>query len=267
MKYVAFLDILGFKQMLKAMDQNNATEFISDFSRTAYLEWEKLNPCFLNGYIVSDSFIIYSNNLSEDALNELLHLTDNICKSEFSENSILIRSAIAKGGFDKLEAKELNTLKKGLIVGQAYVDAYLLESTVKVPGIILSEQVYEDVQNISEFSNSIFEDKASERTSYIFRYLSSDYLLREDRLIKFVKLAQKSGWLPYYYNAIYFALKNENNNNKVDQVFENILCIVCSKHPKENWKDIDTFISNSFDKNVINAFQKRLLRFLRQKLF
>lgn len=267
MKYVAFLDILGFKAILNKLKQHEATYYISNFSSAAFDEWEKMKPQLLEGYIVSDSFIIYSKNASEAALNELLCLVDRICKEEFSKNSVLIRGAIASGDFDRLEAKELASLKKGLIVGQAYVDAYLLESTVKTPCIVLSEEVYHDAQNIPEFSKNLFAEKVKDATSYILRYLSPDYLLAEEKLVKFIQLAQSSKWIPHYYNAIYFALKNEGNGKKVDQIFSNIFNIISKDEPSENWRNIDTFISNAFNEDVAKDFQKRLLRYLRQKLF
>lgn len=266
MKYVAFLDILGFKSVLNNMKQVQATQYIANFSTTAYLEWEKMSSHLLEGYIVSDSFIIYSHNTSENALYELLQVVGNICKSEFSMNSILIRGAIASGDFDRIEAKELATLKKGLIVGQAYVDAYLLESTAKVPGILLTEQVYRDAQNIPEVERDLFEEKAGNNNSYVFRYISSDYLLTKDRLRNFIQLAKNSCWLPHYYNAIYFALKNDNSK-KVTQVFANILDVVCDDKPEENWRHLDDFIRNAFNKDVAYGFQTRLLRYLRRKLF
>lgn len=81
-----------------------------------------------------------------------------ICRSEFTENGILIRGAIAKGEFDKIPATELPKLQKQLIVGQAYVDAYLLENSVKVIGINLSKEVYQDIRN-ANISYDIFEEK------------------------------------------------------------------------------------------------------------
>lgn len=140
MKYVAFLDILGFKNKLGTLSQYEAAEFIGSFSTTAFHQWESETISKLNGYIVSDSFIIYSKDTSIESLKELIEVVTNICKKEFANNSILLRGAIAKGPFEKLEAKEISTLKKGLIVGQAYVDAYLLEGTVKLTGIVLSSK-------------------------------------------------------------------------------------------------------------------------------
>ena len=40
-KYVAFLDILGFKNKMKKMSQTEAEDFIRDFSQLLYDEWVK----------------------------------------------------------------------------------------------------------------------------------------------------------------------------------------------------------------------------------
>lgn len=266
MKYVAFLDILGFKEKLKKLKHNEARQFIGDFSATAYAKWRDLHLAHLKGYIVSDSFIIYSLDTSETALNELCRAVDEICKVEFSRNSILIRGAIAKGEFDKLEAREMSTLRKGLIVGQAYVDAYLLEGTVKATGIVLSEDVYQDLLNIGGFNNNLLIENTDGTKHYILRYLTLDYLLETERLQKFVQLANSSGWLPHYYNSLYFAFKKETNDKKIHQVFINLLNAVSRENPSENWREIDIFIRNAFDKSVLPNFQTRFLKFLRKKL-
>jgi len=267
LKYVAFLDILGFKEKLKKMKHNEARIFIGDFSARAYAEWRDLHLTHLKGYIVSDSFIIYSLDTSEAALRELSKTVDSICKAEFSTNSILIRGAVAKGEFDKLEAREMETLGKGLIVGQAYVDAYLLEGAVKYTGIVLSEDVYQDLLDIDEFNNNLFIENFDGEKRYLLRYLTLDYLLDAGRLQKFVQLANSSGWVPHYYNTLYFAFKHEANEKKVNQVFINLLNAVSKEKPNENWREIDTFIRNAFDENVLPNFQTRFLKFLRKKLY
>ncbi|MBE6775375.1 MAG: hypothetical protein E7543_04190, partial [Ruminococcaceae bacterium] len=105
MKYVAFLDVLGFKDKLGKMKQYEAAEFIGNFSTAAFRQWEIENISRLKGYIVSDSFVIYSDDNSCEALEEMVRVVTNICRKEFADNSILLRGAIAKGDFEKLEAK------------------------------------------------------------------------------------------------------------------------------------------------------------------
>lgn len=268
MKYVVYLDILGFKERLKALNQVSAKKFISDFSSTIYDLWSG-NQAFeqnLNGYIVSDSLIINTKNTTASSLEVLLEAVEHICRNEFSENSIFLRGAIAKGEFDKLEAKELKSLGKGLIVGQAYVDAYLLEGSVKTLGIVLANDVYDDVKTLSSpRKQAITEESIKNEKSYVLRYLSIEFLMDSNNLDKFVRLAASAKWLPHYYNALYFSMKNEDSK-KVAQIFENIVTIINETEPSEHWRDLDVFIQNAFSENVIYEFQKRFLGFLRSKI-
>ena len=267
MKYVAFLDILGFKEKLKAMTHSEARQFIGHFSATAYAVWRDINPSYLKGYIVSDSFIIYSLDTSQEALIELVKVTDAICKAEFSRHSIILRGAISKGEFDKLEAREMHTLEKGLIVGQAYVDAYLLEGTVKTAGLVLTESVYLDLNDIERFKKDIFAETDEGTKHHILRYLTLDFLLEEKTIDKFIKLARDSHWLPHFYNSLYLALRSETNDKKVHQVFFNIFDVISEGNPSANWQDVDLFIQNAFNENVFGNFKKRFLKYIRNHIF
>lgn len=270
MKYVAFLDILGFKDNLKKMTQTEARQFIGHFSATAYAVWRDYAPHYINGYLVSDSFIIYTDDCNNDCIKDLMELVDLICKNEFSKHSILIRGAIAKGEFDRLEAREMSSLKKGLIVGQAYIDAYLLEGSMKTIGIILSKDVWEDIQSCDlpkKIVSNVLVEGIRGADNYVFRYLTCDYLLESQNLKNFIELAQVSGWLPHYYNTLYLSIKNEHNSKKVHQLFTNILDLVSVGNPGEHWRKVDLFISNAFQANVFSNFQTRLLKYIRTRLF
>ena len=264
MKYVAFLDILGFKNKLKKMAQHDAKWFIGGFSSTVYSVFQRFNK-EVNGFIVSDSVILHTNNVSVQALSELMKIVDEICKKEFSENGILIRGAIAKGEFDTIPATELPKLQKQLIVGQAYVDAYRLEGDLKNIGINLSQEVYQDFQNCNSDIN-ILDERIKDTAHYVFRYLTIDFLLNEDNLRRFVELATESEWLPHYYNALYFAMKRETNDKKIEQVFSNIQNIIRGSEPGENWRKLDQFIKNAFVSEVIDDYQTRFLKHIRQRL-
>lgn len=91
--------------------------------------------------------------------------------------------------------------------------------------------------------------------------------MNETNLKKFVNLATESNWLPHYYNTIYFAMKRESNDKKVEQVFVNIQNIVCNNNPSENWRDVDMFIKNSFNEDVMSEYKTRFLKHIRKKLF
>lgn len=262
-KYVAFLDILGFKRKLKQLGQNSAKEYISTFSATAYKEWQTLNPKLVEGYIVSDSFIIYTKDTSKKALNELLTIIDSICKKEFTENEILIRGAIAKGEFERMPAVELANLSKGLMVGQAYVDAYTMENAAKVAGILLSSDVFSDMCEL-DCSYECTEEKIDSNNIFIMRYLDYEFLSKKENIRTYVNLAIESNWLPHYYNTLYFAIKSEKNSNKTFDIFENIIYSIGD--PGDCWQEIDKFIKNAFDNDVVFNFQKRFLKYIREQI-
>ena len=267
-KYVAFLDILGFKNKLKEFSQENAKNYIKAFSTTIYKIFQynnQLNSRKINGFIVSDSVILYTSNVSNKILNELIHIVEEICREEFSQNGIIMRGAIAKGEFDNIPAVELPKLQKQLIVGSAYVEAYLLESAVKTIGINLSKVVYEDLINC-DLSINIIEERIDGEIYYVFQYMTLDFLMNKTNMQRFIALAKESKWLPHYYNTVYFAMKSQNNNKKIKQVFINIQNLVCDNKPKENWRDLDLFIKNTFAEGVIDEYKTRFLKYIRQKL-
>lgn len=90
--------------------------------------------------------------------------------------------------------------------------------------------------------------------------------MNKTNMQRFIALAKESKWLPHYYNTVYFAMKSQNNNNKIKQVFINIQNLVCDNKPKENWRDLDLFIKNTFAEGVIDEYKTRFLKYIRQKL-
>jgi len=267
MRYVAFLDILGFKNRIISLNQDQKKHFIIDFSNEINEAFNRQNTSNkINGYIVSDSLILYSNDIERESLYDLIELIRDVCETEFKQNGILMRGAIAKGEFDRVPAIELPKLEKQLLVGQAYVDAYLLENSVKIVGINLSKEVYEDIVNMN-ITLDVVEEKTDKEIHYLFRYINSEFLLQKENLKQFIKLAMKSKWLPHYYNSIYFGIKNETNDKNVEQIFVNIELLVCDNRPNENWRELDTYIKNAFTNEVIDSFKKRFLKHIRKKIF
>ncbi|WP_462258523.1 hypothetical protein [Dialister invisus] len=280
MKYVAFLDILGFKDRIRGLQPEEAKKLIRAFSQTIFDIFKKKNSDKENsndkikGYIVSDSVILYSEDDKKDSLEALIKLTREICEKEFIENSILIRGAIEKGEFDKVPAEERLDLEKGLIVGEAYIKAYLVEDSgsVKAMGVILSEDVYEDIKDIlnPNITKDIVEEK-KDKKYYLLRYINVDFLCKDNlkNFITFITLAKESKWLPHYYNTIYFVIKKENDK-KIEEMFVNIENTVynklSNKNWNKNWRDIDLFIENAFAEGVINDFKSKFLKHIRKKL-
>ena len=83
MKYVAFLDILGFKNTLRNLKHSGAKSYIVKFSLEIYNEWKRNNKNSLDGYVISDSLIINSKDVSEKSLHDIINVTYEICRKEF----------------------------------------------------------------------------------------------------------------------------------------------------------------------------------------
>lgn len=260
-KYVAFLDILGFKEKLKKLKQEDAKSFIERFSTTAFDQWENLNPTLVEGYIVSDSFILYTCDTSIQSISQLISLVERICQQEFSTNSILIRGAIAKGEFDRIEAREIPSLRKGLIVGQAYVDAYLMEGSIKTAGIALTNEVFQDIEAYAH-PIDCFRENINGKDVCVMRYFNFNFLNEPKNIINFTNLAIEAGWIPHYYNTLYWALMNEKPN-KASSLFNSIVRCINNGNPGENWRSLDIFIKGAFNNEVNAQFQIRFLAFIR----
>lgn len=264
MKYVAFLDILGFKDRLKKATHAEAQTYIQQFSSIIYRNFQKLgNKNRINGYVFSDSLILYSLDTELISLLELIKLIQNICKDEFIEKGFLIRGSITRGQFDEINANNLDNLRKGLLVGTAFVEAYTLESSEKVIGITLSKIVYEDLNYNNYLKDEIENDN---NTSYFIRYIDLDFLLSGRNLYEFIKLAIESEWKPHYYNALYLAIKNECTDKKVEDLFIKVENIIVDIPSKIGWRALDSFIENAFSKDVKVGFKKRFLKHIRNKL-
>lgn len=262
MKYVAFLDILGFKDRLKSMTQSKAKEYIEDFSKIILDVFSDRDER-INGIIVSDSIILSTLDTSEDALLILIDTIDKICKLEFRKLGILMRGGIAKGEFDNMNASELPQLKNQLIVGEAYVEAYLLEDTVKTIGISISQNVYKDLDKINKAS-IIVDEKINNKDIFLFNYLSVEFLLEKDNLYQFIKLAIKSDWLPHYYNTIYFAIKNkaEQSNILFHIIYNQIREIEIGKE----YSRLNKYIMNTFNDDVMYHYKQIFSKHLRRGL-
>lgn len=267
-KYVAFLDILGFKNTMKSLRQNEAENYILGFSSLLYNAWkDKGLDCDkgLKGFIVSDSVIIHTSNASLGSLQVLLDLIIEICRRCFSEKGIMMRCAISKGEYSHLDAISFDNLQKGLIVGEAYIDAIKMESSSKTSAIIVSKAVAQDVRELPNGEYSIYEEKQKDSANSLIKWLSLDYLLSKENLEKFCNIATQSNWLPVYYNTLYLCFHRENNRKKRDQILYNIISIL-SRLDESGYLVIDKFIQNSFDEAVNTHYQQMFIRFLRERL-
>lgn len=150
--YVAFLDILGFKNMLD--EKASCDEIYSVFEE---LKKNSHTSLFYNGkdvtsfddvkyYIMSDSIVLYIPTDIEDAFLALvgtcLKLQMNLL---FREKPILIRGGIAKGNL---------FVEGNIIFGQGLSNAYKIENDISIyPRIVFNKDLLQEAKLSNETGN------------------------------------------------------------------------------------------------------------------
>ncbi len=152
--YVAFLDILGFKNIL---DQYECEEIYSIFDTihkrsSVSLIWNGIN---ISAYsqikhkILSDSVILYIEASIEDSFAALLYVCEGLQKSLLlRKKPILLRGGIALGGL---------FYEEDIIFGEGLTKAYLLESKIaKFPRIVFTEETLEEGKLSTKHMGAMF---------------------------------------------------------------------------------------------------------------
>lgn len=153
MKYVAFVDTLGFTQRINSISHEEAVDVIRKFNQSVYNLWREMGldkDDRINGRTFSDSFIIHSIGDSNEDLKKILDFLIRLYKISIAESYLPLRGGIALGDFDDIRATEFNNLQKGLIIGTAFIDAYLLESNNGIKGskLLFSEEINLLIENV-----------------------------------------------------------------------------------------------------------------------
>ncbi len=147
-KYVAFIDVLGFKELVNRRNTNTLETYFNTIRET--LELIRNDKKNIESLLVSDSTILISPDSKED-FKTLLRAVQTI-QSELVKQDIWIRGAISYGEvyFDQ---------ESNLIVGKGLVNAYLLESTAKFPRVIIDTSIIPKIaDNRKEFFDFVNPD-------------------------------------------------------------------------------------------------------------
>lgn len=137
--FVAFVDISGFKAMMKT--PKKAYRALDNFYQIGYeVLFENHNQHeerWIDGLFISDCGILFSRRVNNDDNREirraLQHLLDAIetISQRMINNDYLLTASIAYGEFDYQERIEFRGINKNLMYGNAYLDAYLDNETGK----------------------------------------------------------------------------------------------------------------------------------------
>lgn len=119
--FVAFIDICGFKAM---MSENKAFDALDKFYQIGYNELQACGD--INGIFISDCGILYviRDTSKKEKLEILLRIVRSINLKMLDANYMLTTN-IAYGDFFYQERIEFNGISKNLMMGNAYVKAFL----------------------------------------------------------------------------------------------------------------------------------------------
>ncbi|SDE86741.1 hypothetical protein SAMN05216464_110115 [Mucilaginibacter pineti] len=119
--FVAFIDISGFKMMMK--DNEVALRTLTQFYQAGYDTLEINNN--VQGFFVSDCGILFSDSISfQEQIDGLLNAIKSINR-RMLEHNVMLTTSIAYGHFNYTTKLEFEGIAKNPIYGQAYLSAYL----------------------------------------------------------------------------------------------------------------------------------------------
>lgn len=119
--FVAFLDISGFKELMK--DEKNAFKALNQFYQAGYLSLREAEG--VEGFFISDSGILFvrDGNLQERLI-KLLSVIRKI-NVEMLNKNFMLTTSIAYGDFSYHDKLEFEGIEKNQIYGNAYVQAFI----------------------------------------------------------------------------------------------------------------------------------------------
>ena len=167
--YVAFLDVLGFKNMVTNSNDIKLTTYFNEVN-TVIEELKKIDRKKNIGYIVISDSIILTIEKDTD-LNKNTSILRQLCiavgkiQKKLALNDIWLRGAISSG-------KTFYDQANNQIVGPAYISAYQLEEELAIyPRVILDNRIINDLnfESSDEFIKEI-NNNGSNEEEYIALY-------------------------------------------------------------------------------------------------
>ncbi|MCQ2363951.1 MAG: hypothetical protein MJ051_00150 [Akkermansia sp.] len=139
-RFVAFLDILGFKDRVARSTHAQVLNTLQGLQKKISESMESHKEEGLQISLFSDSIVIFSKNDSRKSLISLSNVTLDIMRYAIGEK-IPMKGAIAKG-------KITCDTTKQLFFGQALIDAFQLQESTKYYGVVVHHSAEEDAKDL-----------------------------------------------------------------------------------------------------------------------
>jgi hypothetical protein len=145
-RYIAYIDIMGFKDMVARENHNEIYKMMKDINNKMYytsrINWKGSSDILLKTTNYSDSIIIYSKDDSYDSLESITN-TVSALTNDLLTAAIPHKGALAFG-------KMTMDIDESIIFGQPLIDAYLLQEELKFYGIVAHATIEEKIQKRAE---------------------------------------------------------------------------------------------------------------------
>lgn len=148
-RFIAFLDIMGFKDRVARREHEEILSELEEFQSkiSQYVSYQEKSEIQIA--LFSDSILIYSKDDSEDSLKSISQITKHVMMYAIQQQiPIPLKGAIAAGMMTCNQTKQL-------YFGQALIDAYLLQESTKYYGIIAHHTAE---KYIKDYKNDSFRD-------------------------------------------------------------------------------------------------------------
>jgi len=210
---------------------------------------------------------LYTQNETTEQLKKILTFLLQLYRISLTKCDFPLRGGIAVGEFDDIPAKEFDNLQKGLVIGNGFIEAYLLESSYSVKGskIIFKQNVNLKIEReLNGFITQKIKKIDNDEILYELKWGDLLYLTNNNysALNSFVDIATSSKWLNHYYSTLETFLIKEPKDNK-HEIYHRII-----NRLRYNYKynDLDNFIVNFFNSQCSENFKRSFSSFIRSKI-
>lgn len=261
---------MGFKNKLQSLSHIEAKEILQHFNREIYRLWKSKGydtAADLRGRTFSDSLVIHTEGNNISHLEKLLDFLVELYKISIIKCDMPLRGGIASGEYDDIPATEFSNLHKGVVVGNAFIDAYGLESANGIKGskILFKQEIKLKIEKkLKSYEIKNIKKDLDGNQIYELKWGDIAFLVNDNYtpLFKFIDMACQSKWMDHYYGTLDTFLISESKEDKRDIYLK----IIDRINRKFSYKDLDNFIENFLKSECSPQLRKSFLGFIREHI-
>ena len=193
-RYVAFMDVMGFKDMVARNPHHVIGDKLQDL--LIFISNRIHNKGSIFSSIFSDSIYFLTSDDKQTTLKALIEIVSEVMKYALGIG-LPMKGAIAKGMVSV-------DLVKNLTFGQPLIDAYLIEESIVLYGVVIHNSV-ESIVRKKAFQDYVLDAKIPLKTGtashYILRWWRND-IKKSKQLVRDIRLSVSDSPRRYIDNTL-----------------------------------------------------------------